>query len=124
MGFVESLQPQDPNNPLADYTIDKMYAFLSTYQLPRNPGAQFEHGGIAVALLGHVMEVRAGTNFESLLADRILRPLGMESTRFTLTPELKPILATEHFPSGGPRPERIGRRSPRWPGFVQVQVIC
>jgi serine-type D-Ala-D-Ala carboxypeptidase/endopeptidase len=102
--FVDRLQPRDADNPLADYTMDKMYAFLSTYQLTRDPGARFEHGGVAMALLGQVMAVRAGTNFESLMVDRILRPLDMDSTRFTLTPELKSRLAAEHFPSGKARP--------------------
>ena len=102
--FADRLQPQNADNPLADYTIDKMYAFLSTYQLTSDPGARFEHGGVAVALLGQVMAVRVGTNFESLMADRILRPLGMDSTRFTLTPELRSRLAAGHFPSGKARP--------------------
>lgn len=102
--FVDKLQPRDANNPLADYTVDKMYTFLSSYQLTSDPGARFEHGGVAMGLLGQVMAARAGTNFESLMVDRILRPLDMDGTRFILTPEFRSRLAAEHFPSGKARP--------------------
>jgi serine-type D-Ala-D-Ala carboxypeptidase/endopeptidase len=102
--FVDKLQSRDADNPLAGYTVDEMYAFLSSYQLTGDPGARFEHGGVAMGLLGQIMAVRAGTNFETLMVDRILRPLNMDSTRFTLTPELRSRLAAEHFPSGKARP--------------------
>jgi D-alanyl-D-alanine-carboxypeptidase/D-alanyl-D-alanine-endopeptidase len=72
--------------------------------LTTDPGSRFEHGGVAVALLGQVMAARAGTNFEALLIDRILQPLDMSSTRFNLTPELRSRLAVEHLPSGKARP--------------------
>jgi hypothetical protein len=47
-------------------------------------------------LLGHVIALKAGTDYESLVVDRICRPLKMESTRITMTPELKARLATGH----------------------------
>jgi serine-type D-Ala-D-Ala carboxypeptidase/endopeptidase len=46
------------------------------------------------------MELKTGTSFESLVMTRICRPLGMESTCMTLTPELKARLAVGHDPSG------------------------
>ena len=38
-----NFHPTDPSNPYADYTVQRMYDFLSSYQLTRDPGAQFEY---------------------------------------------------------------------------------
>ena len=94
------LDPKRADNPAADFTVEKMYAFLSGYQLTNDPGAKHAHGGVGMGLLGHVIALKAGTNYESLVVDRICRPLKMDSTRFTLTPELKSRLATGHNPLG------------------------
>ena len=73
-----------------------MYAFLSGYKLTRDPGAKYEYSNVGMGLLGHVIALKAGTNYESLVVDRICRPLKMDSTRITLTPELKARFATGH----------------------------
>jgi len=86
------------------YTVEKMYAFLSGYTLSRDPGTEFEYSNVGMALLGHVIALRAGTNFESLVANRICRPLHMDSTCIALTPELKARLAMGHDESGKPSP--------------------
>jgi hypothetical protein len=49
-----------------------------------------------MGLLGHVIALKAGASFESLVVDRICRPLEMDSTRITLTPEQKTRFATGH----------------------------
>src|SRR5438552_11069470 len=86
------------------YTVEKMYAFVSGYTLSRDPGTEFEYSNVGMALLGHVIALRAGTNFESLVVNRICRPLRMDSTRIALTPELKARLAMGHDDSGKPSP--------------------
>jgi hypothetical protein len=40
--------------------------------------------------------LKAGTNYEALVLQRICRPLGMTNTMITLTPEMKAHLATGH----------------------------
>src|SRR4030095_9720995 len=47
-------------------------------------------------LLGHVLALRAGTDYESLVKTRITGPLGMASTTVTLTPSLQARLAPGH----------------------------
>ncbi len=86
------------------YTIEKMYAFLSGYTLTRDPGTEFEYSNVGMALLGHVIAVKAGMNFESLVVNRICRPLHMDSTCITLSPELRTRLAMGHDDSGKPSP--------------------
>lgn len=84
---------EDPN---ADLTVEKMYGFVSGCELTNEPGAKNLHGSVDKGLLGQVMALKGGTNYESLVVDRICRPLQMDSTRFTLTPELKSRVAARH----------------------------
>jgi hypothetical protein len=49
-----------------------------------------------MGLLGHVITLKAGMNYESLVVERICKPLKMNSTRITLTPELKSCFTTGH----------------------------
>ena len=41
--FPDNLDPKRADNPYADYTVEKLYAFLSGYQLTRDPGAKYEY---------------------------------------------------------------------------------
>jgi CubicO group peptidase (beta-lactamase class C family) len=53
------------------YTVEKMYAFVSGYTLKHDPGTEFEYSNVGMALLGHVIALRTGTHFESLIINRI-----------------------------------------------------
>ncbi len=93
---LPELKPKDPNNPYADYTVEQMYQFLSGYTLTRDIGAQYEYSNLAVGLLGHVLSLRAGSDYESLVRQRICGPLKMTSTAITLGPDLRERLAHGH----------------------------
>jgi D-alanyl-D-alanine-carboxypeptidase/D-alanyl-D-alanine-endopeptidase len=92
--------PRYVDAPDADYTVEKLYAFLSGYRLARDPGAQYEYSNPGMTLVGQAAALKAGTNYEGLVVDRICRPLQMNSTRITLTPELKTRFAIGHSHSG------------------------
>ena len=94
--IAPNLNPKRVDNPFADYTVEELNAFLSGYKLTRDPGTKFGYSSLGMGLLGHVIALKAGTNYESLVVDRICRPLIMDSTRITLTPELKARFATGH----------------------------
>jgi D-alanyl-D-alanine-carboxypeptidase/D-alanyl-D-alanine-endopeptidase len=79
-----NLDPKDPANPYADYTVTQFYDFLGSYQLTTAPGSHFEYSNLGVALLGHALALRAGLPFEELVRTRILEPLDMTSTGITL----------------------------------------
>jgi CubicO group peptidase (beta-lactamase class C family)/GH35 family endo-1,4-beta-xylanase len=96
----DNFDPKRADNPYADYTVEKMYAFLSGCKLIRDPGVKWEYSSLGMALLGQAIALKAGTNYESLVVDRICQPLNMDSTRITLTPELKSRFATGHNQSG------------------------
>jgi CubicO group peptidase (beta-lactamase class C family) len=99
-----------PENSFADYTAERLYMFLGSFVLSRDPGERFEYSNVGMALLGHVLARKAGTNFETLVIERICQPLKMDSTRITLTPELKTRLATGH--------DQRGDRAPNWEFLV------
>jgi CubicO group peptidase (beta-lactamase class C family) len=88
--------PADPANPYADYTVRQLYDFVSHYTLPRDPGAEPEYSNLAMGLLGQALARRAGASYETLVTDRLLRPLGMEHTGITLTPWMRDHLAHGH----------------------------
>jgi len=88
-----NLRPADFTNPYADYTADKLYAFLSGYKLPRDPGEKYEYSNLGAGLLGHALARKAAMSYEELVRRRILEPLGMTSTSIALSDDRKKRLA-------------------------------
>lgn len=103
-------QPEDARAH-ASYTMEQMYDFLSSYELPRDPGEKFEYSNF-VSLLGHALALRAGKPYEALLRERVLAPLGMEQTAITLTPEMERRLTRGTNGFGDPQPYFVA------PGFI------
>jgi D-alanyl-D-alanine-carboxypeptidase/D-alanyl-D-alanine-endopeptidase len=99
-----NLYPKDPDNPYADYTISQMYDFLSNYALTRDIGSQYEYSNFGAGLLGHILSLKAGMDYESLVLKRICVPLGMKDTRITLTPEMESHWTSGHNEMGKPVP--------------------
>jgi serine-type D-Ala-D-Ala carboxypeptidase/endopeptidase len=97
-----NMKPKDPHNPYVDYTVEQMYEFLSGYTLTREIGEKYEYSNFGAGLLGHVLSLRAGTDYETLVMTRISKPLGMESTRARLSPQMQARLATGHDQGGSP----------------------
>ncbi|MGA3040892.1 MAG: serine hydrolase [Bryobacteraceae bacterium] len=91
-----NFNPKDPLNPYADYSVDDLYQFLSSYTLSRDPGSEFEYSNLGGGLLGHLLAYRAGTDYESLIGTRITRPLVMPDTGITLSSSMKQRMATGH----------------------------
>ena len=94
----DNFHPKDPTNPYADYTPQQLYEFLSSYQLTRDPGEKYEYSNLGVGLLGHALSLRAGKDYETLVRERIFKPLKMDSTSITFTPAMKARLAAGHDP--------------------------
>jgi D-alanyl-D-alanine-carboxypeptidase/D-alanyl-D-alanine-endopeptidase len=92
-----NLNPEDELNPYADYTADMLYQFLSNYTLQRKPGTEYEYSNMGMALLGHVLELATGIDYESLVIDRICNSLGMDDTRVSLSAEQEQRLAQGYF---------------------------
>jgi serine-type D-Ala-D-Ala carboxypeptidase/endopeptidase len=95
-----NLAPRDASNPYADYTFAQMYDFLSGYELPRDIGSEAEYSNLAVGLLGHVLARAAETDYETLVTERILQPLGMDMSAITLSGETEAWMVRGHDEQG------------------------
>lgn len=91
--------PANPANPYADYTEKQMLDFLSSVELSRDIGSQYEYSNFAMGLLGHILATKNSMSYEDLMVKIIADPLGMKNTRITFTPDMKVNLAMGH--SGG-----------------------
>ncbi|MEJ7646187.1 MAG: serine hydrolase [Chryseolinea sp.] len=86
--------PSNPGNPFADYTVEQLYSFLSSYDLTRDIGSAYEYSNLAQGLLGHILALNAGTTYEALMVNTIASPLGMKETKIALDENMKKNLAT------------------------------
>ena len=91
-----NLSPADALNPYQDYSVDKMFEFLSAFRPTREPGERFEYSNIGGGLLGYVLARRANVDYETLIQTRICEPLGMPSTAITLSDGLAARLSPGH----------------------------
>ena len=91
-----NLNPANLSNPYADYSVEQLLTFLSAYELPRDIGAKYEYSNLGFGILGQVLAMRAGSDFETLVKTRITQPLGMKSTTIALNADLKTRMTTGH----------------------------
>jgi CubicO group peptidase (beta-lactamase class C family) len=75
------MKATDPGRPLAAFTIESLYAFLASYELPRDIDARTEISLVGYALLGQALSYTAGEDFSALLRRGVLDPLEMGQTR-------------------------------------------
>lgn len=91
-----NLEPANPADPYADYTVERLYAFLREHR-PEQPAPQpSAYSNLGVGLLGHVLERASGASFAELVHRHITGPLGMQDTVVTLDAEQQRRLATPH----------------------------
>jgi serine-type D-Ala-D-Ala carboxypeptidase/endopeptidase len=92
--------PADLGNPYGDFTVEKLYAWLSGHELRQMPGSEYEYSNLGVGLLGHALARAAGTPFRQLMRERLLQPLGLRMTGFTLDGPVRDWMVRGH---GGDR---------------------
>ncbi|MFC2138964.1 serine hydrolase domain-containing protein [Bacteroidota bacterium] len=74
----------DPNNPYKHYDSTKMYSFLKTFNLQREPGKTFEYSNFGMGLAGIILERQTHASYEQLLLEKICIPLGLDKTKIIL----------------------------------------
>jgi len=94
--FPADFPALDKAKPFPNYPIDQMYAALGATKLPYAPGEHYRYGNFGYGLLGHVLSRCAGMRYEDLVVQRICAPLGMDSTRISLTPSMQARRAPGH----------------------------
>lgn len=121
-GLPENYLPPDMANPWADYTIETMYAFLSSHTLRRDPGAEFEYSNLGFGLLGHVLAQAAGRSYRGLLRERILEPLGMDMAGYALEGEVAEWMVKGHSAGGDVVPYWFGTEAIDGAGGLRANV--
>jgi serine-type D-Ala-D-Ala carboxypeptidase/endopeptidase len=88
-------------NPYARLTETDLLGTLAATQLTRAPGSQWEYSNFAVMVLSYALAKRSGTDFETLLRERLLSPLGMSDTYIAKRPANVRV-AQGHLSNGMP----------------------
>lgn len=91
-----NMPAKNPLNPYADYTVPLLYQELQQTKLEFSPGRGYSYSNLGFGLLGHVLALKAGKDYEALVLERICDPLAMTDTRMTLTEEQRARVATPH----------------------------
>lgn len=76
----DNLAPADPADPYVDYTEARLDAFLKAHVLSREPGEKSEYSNLGYGLLGHLLALKSGGDYASLIQNRIAGALGMART--------------------------------------------
>jgi D-alanyl-D-alanine-carboxypeptidase/D-alanyl-D-alanine-endopeptidase len=81
---------------LARYTVDELYDFAARFDPPPDAGIRWAYSNVDAGLLGALLARRAGSTYESLVAERVTGPLGMPSTAVTPSPSMVSRMAKGH----------------------------
>lgn len=82
------------SNPYKHYDSTKVYNYLKTFRLRVDPGTTWAYSNLGAGLAGLVLERKTHKSYEQLLVEKICTPLGLNSTKITLTDSDKQNLAT------------------------------
>jgi len=89
------------NNPYATLTERDLLDALAATKLTRPPGSQWQYSNFATMVLSYALAKRSGKDFETLLRERLLAPLGMNDTYIAKRPP-HVRLAQGHLSNGLP----------------------
>lgn len=113
--FWESLRHRE--DPYAGLSTNRVLAALAETRPRRDPGEQFRYSNFGGGLLGLALAHTAGVDYETLVLERITRPLGMSDTIITLDEERLSRLA--------PGTRRWGKSAGLWtlPGLAGAGAL-
>src|SRR6266702_565268 len=100
-GVPANYRPADINNPYASVTDRELLDALAETTLTREPGSKWEYSNFAMMVLSYALAKRAGKDYETLLRERLLVPLGMNETYVAHRPPQVHV-AQGHFPNTDP----------------------
>jgi D-alanyl-D-alanine-carboxypeptidase/D-alanyl-D-alanine-endopeptidase len=122
---LPSFPPQwhvtDMNNPYAALTEGDLLGALAATPLTRTPGSQWEYSNFAMMVLSYALAKRSGKDYETLLRERLLAPLGMNDAFIAKRPPHLRI-AQGHLPL--PCPQGRGIFPSIWPASVACAQRC
>lgn len=89
------------NDP--DYiTVEMLKDYFDRFSFDIDPGARYEYSVVNTGVLGFAICNRENKDYESLLVERILEPMGLKDTRVVLSPSQKGRMAQGYGPQNQP----------------------
>ncbi len=113
-----NLAPTDGENPFWGYTQTMLFEAASKMPPSAKPGTSFEYSNMAVGLLGTLIAENADGEYEALVKERVLLPLGLEDFTIELDDEQKARLAPATV--GGRPTKAWGKTGPIDPAGMWV----
>lgn len=95
-----NLNSTDAKNPYKDYDEKSLYDGVHMAGLPYPPGSFYLYSNFGYGLLGHLLELRTGETYETIIKEHIAGPLKMANTTVTLTEDQQKRLAPGHHGKG------------------------
>lgn len=98
--FPYNVDPKNLEQPYADYTVDKLYEYVSHFEPLFDIDTKWRYSNVAYGLLGNILTLTAKKDFETLITEEICKPLNLNNTVISLTAKQKSNLATGHAETG------------------------
>jgi len=98
--FPYNVDPQNLDHPYIDYTIDKLYEYVSHFELPYDIDSKWRYSNVAYGVLGNILTLTAKKDFTTLLKEKICKPLKMNNTVIALSAKQKTNLAIGYAETG------------------------
>jgi serine-type D-Ala-D-Ala carboxypeptidase/endopeptidase len=109
----DNLAPADPADPYADYGEDRLNDFLRRFRATRPRDSRWEYSNLGYGLLGHALARAAGSTYDALLRERVLKPLALNSAVLAGPGSAPAGLVDGHAADGKPVPHwRFGVLAP------------
>ncbi|WP_428229535.1 serine hydrolase domain-containing protein [Flavobacterium sp.] len=98
--FPYNVDPKNLDEPYADYTVSKLYEYVSHFEPTFDIDSKWRYSNVAYGLLGNILTLVAQKDFEALITAEICKPLHMNNTVISLTANQKSNLAVGHAETG------------------------
>ncbi|MBA4155839.1 serine hydrolase, partial [Flavobacterium sp.] len=98
--FPYNVDPKNLDRPYIDYTVNKLYEYVSNFEPPYDIDSKWRYSNVAYGVLGNILTLTANKDFETLIKEEICGPLKMNNTVISLTAKQKSNLAIGHAETG------------------------
>ena len=105
----------DWQNPFARFDVDALYDSLARTTLVRDIGLSSEYSNFGFMWLSEILARRGGKPFDQLLAERVLRPIGMASAAIEVPHAHAARRVTGH--------DSAYRPVPRWDNHIELSGV-
>ena len=101
-GMPDTFRPANSTNPYVGFNVDRLYVFLARHGLSKRRAVPARYSNLGFGLLGHALASRAGTDYATLVNERLARPLGLTDTSTTPTAEQRARMPQGYTPRRQP----------------------